>query len=898
MKSFTRLIFFLIIIPSLLSAQQPHDKIQTGAVNYKYLEHLTKLGIDSVRIAHGLTPLRNDSILYVAAKLHANYLDSTKTLTHFEKEYPAKYSPQDRVHFVGGLEFSVGENVLFDFVNTPTSGKHDAPGAQPRINETYQDMANAMVLDWVHSPPHFANMLTPGYEFTGLAVSFDPKKDCFYAVQVFGSLPYYKIPQPESVFFTYEPDTVSPISSFSQVSHESHSEKHAWQLSAPKDSVKTCAYCWNDNFSSASTKIEVVNGTIMFTTKDVELMKALLDNRTDGLAAEIVGYKPFDCGNPQYYQKASRRNDQCIFSGRILKPMYRKRLKRGFKKKDRHNLKERFKYASAKGKQALNKRDKRKAWFTEFVFPFTAETYSISLGKFPKNLDGQYYEVNVVIIQKNMVCRVVHFTSFCGEDWMITPVFAEPLTVSKDTLAFQSKFKSYSFKIPFEQGKYEYKQKDIQPFLDSLNLTNFKITKATINAFASVEGSEVLNKSLQNKRANSIVNAMTTSGEPFPAFISTAENWALFDKQVLTVPSFTRFKGKSHAEIKKMLEDTALSRQLEPWLSKQRYAAINLELEIFIYPGTDCKWLDTKVATWSDSLLKKKKRVFLDSLNCIQNFYYNTILSHTADTACIKQLMWPADKIFDTLAYNHAWILRYLSAADTTMIPDQIFYYACVSRVNNNKADPYWPCVFGMVNQYLAHWENTTFIDNSDPEIILKWIQWLKIGSPDSVIEIADSLELAWYYKSVPYYESKGKKYENQLAGSLFHIFKYWTAGRMNDSIALKLSNYLILHKQPDWGYATLKPWALKAEPNHLVLMQYIRLTYSHVEEDRDFDDYFNFISWAKTYLTHEEWCSMFVGPCNISFQVFDSEKMRNLYCEECSEWKNYAESPALWKVK
>jgi hypothetical protein len=81
-------------------------------------------------------------------------------------------------------------------------------------------------------------------------------------------------------------------------------------------------------------------------------------------------------------------------------------------------------------------------------------------------------------------------------------------------------------------------------------------------------------------------------------------------------------------------------------------------------------------------------------------------------------------------------------------------------------------------------------------------------------------------------------------------------------------------------------------------LMQYIRLTYAHVEEDREFDNYYNFIAWAKTYLTHEEWCSMFVGPCNISFQLFDSEKARNLYCEECSEWKNYAKNPTQWKAK
>lgn len=890
-------ICFILALSSGLHAQQSGDRIEIASINYKYLEHLTKIGIDSVRAAHGLPSLRNDSILFLAAQLHAKYLDSIKSLSHFEKEYPEKYTPQDRVNIFGGVDYSVGENVLFDFVHTPTLDKHDKPGTSPHVNDTYGEMARSMVLGWVHSPPHFANMLTPAYEFTGLAVAFDEKKNCFYAVQVFGILPYYKIPQGASPSFPYEADRLSPINSFSQVSHEPHSNKHAWKLSAPADSAKTCPYCWNENFSPGSTKIEVVNGNIMFTTKDVELIKSLLDNRTDGLAAEIVGYKPYDCSNPQYYQKASRRNDQCIFNGRVLKPKYKKRLKRGFRHKDKHDLRERFKYASANGKVAGNKRGKRKAWFNEFVFPFSAESYSISLGKFPKDLDGQYYEVNVVVIQKKQVCRVIHFTSFCGEDWAITPEFIEPLTVSPDTLAFESKFKNYSFRIPFEQGKYDYRQKDIQPFLDSLNLTNFKIRDATIDAFASVEGSEAINKSLQANRANSIVKAMTVNHDSFPYFIRTAENWLLFDKQGASVPAFARFKGKTHAEIKTMLEDTALAHQLEPWLSKERYASIVLDIEIFIYPSSDCNWMKFKITSWSDSLLKTKNAAFLDSLNALQHFYYENIIAGKFNAVCMDQITWPPDKTFDTLAYNHAWMKFYLLNKDTTTNANVAFSNACVARINSNIDDPYWPCVYGMVNQYLILWKNPEPNGTSKPETIFGWIQWLKTNAPDSMRTIADSLELEWYYKAVLYYESKGKKEEGKVANALFHIFQYWNSGRMNDSIALKLSNYLIEHRQPQLGLATLKPWALLPEPDHKVLMQYIRLTYVHVEEDRNFDEYYNFITWANTYLTHEEWCSMFVGPCNISFQLFDSEKARNLYCEECGEWKNYGKDPTKWSI-
>lgn len=892
------LIFFVIVFNcSSLFGQQPSDRIRPGTINFAYLEHLTKIGIDSVRMAHGLAPLRNDSILYVAAKEHAHYLDSTNTVGHFENGIPGKYAPQDRVNSHGGVDYSVGENALVDYVFTPENDPHDPSGTPTHENDTYGEMAHSMVMCWVHSPPHYKNMLTPGYEFTGLAVAFDPKDSCFHAVQVFGILPYYKPGQGANSLFPYEPDLPTVVTDFSQVSHEPHSDVHAYELRAPEDSAKTCTSCWDENFSTATTKIEVVNGNIVFTTKDVNLIKSLIDNRTDGLAAEIVGYKPYDCSNPQYYLKPSRRNRQCIFSGRILKPVYRKKLKRGFKKKHKHGFGERFRNASSEGHLAKNKRAKRKAWHDEFEFPFDAETYTVSLGKYPKDLDGQYYEINVVIIQKKQVCRVIHFTSFCGDDWSLAPDFDEPLTLSPDTLAFQSKFKSYSFQVPFEQGKAEYKQKDIQPFLDSLQLTHFKILGATINAFASVEGSETINQSLQNGRAASIAGAMRMIvADSFPTTSSAFENWELFDTQVKTVPEFSCFKGKTHAEVKSMLADTVLARKLEPWLSKERYGSITLQLEIFISPSSSCDWLSGKLNAWSDSLIKTKNRNYLDSLDRLQHYYFTTARIGKVDTACLEKFRWPANAVFDTLSYNHAWLMRDLYHANLASA-DKLFYGSCVSRVNGNLNAPYLPCVLGMVNEYMRYWNGSQMIDNSDPETILKWIRWLEQSSSDSIAAIADSLELSWYYKSVPYYEAKGKKYDGKVDASLSYIIQYWNSGRMNDSIALRLTNDLIFHNHVDWAIGVLQPYALLPTPNHKVLMKYIQLTYSHIEEDTAFSDYASFITWASTYLTHDEWCSMFVGPCNISFQLFDAEKMRDLYCEECAGWKNYARDPEKWKV-
>ncbi|MBL7931341.1 MAG: hypothetical protein JNL60_05550, partial [Bacteroidia bacterium] len=106
-----------------LKAQGQDDAISIYSFNEKYLEHLIKEGIDSVRLAHNLKPLYNDSILYVAAKYHAEYLFTKKDIGHTEPENPKTFDPQKRAEYFGAVNYLVGENVAFTFVNSPTKSK-------------------------------------------------------------------------------------------------------------------------------------------------------------------------------------------------------------------------------------------------------------------------------------------------------------------------------------------------------------------------------------------------------------------------------------------------------------------------------------------------------------------------------------------------------------------------------------------------------------------------------------------------------------------------------------------------------------------------------------------------------------------------------------------------------
>ncbi|HLG04426.1 MAG TPA: CAP domain-containing protein, partial [Bacteroidia bacterium] len=286
-------------MPTLVVGQSMHpaEIIVPAQVDLLYINHLVKTGIDSVRVAHGLPKLLNDTVLFHAAKDHADYLIKQTFISHYQENNRIKYAPHDRVRFYKGDDFvGSGENVLSTYAHKRIKRKYEKA---PSVNTTYGQLASDMVNAWVHSPPHFANILNADFEFTAVAVSFNPQDSAFKAVQVFGIRPFYKTADAHSTIFPYATsDPPMVTNGFDQVSRISHSYLHACKLKAPADSAKTCTDCWKESFSPGTTRMEVKNGTAIFYTEDTEFMKHILNNRRDGLALEIVDYKPYDCGNP------------------------------------------------------------------------------------------------------------------------------------------------------------------------------------------------------------------------------------------------------------------------------------------------------------------------------------------------------------------------------------------------------------------------------------------------------------------------------------------------------------------------------------------------------------------------------------------------------------------------
>lgn len=179
------LIILSVCLLAVLNAQA-QTPINGQKFDTSLLEKLILEKIDSVRLAHKKTIFETDPILQQAATDHATYLAKKQTLSHFQDGNKKKYNPQDRVIFFGGKGYQTGENAAEHPVKALLVKQKWSNIT--KVNE-YEQSALLFVQQWVNSPMHFKNLMRDDYSLTGIGVSYSPKNNRIYAVQVFSPEP-------------------------------------------------------------------------------------------------------------------------------------------------------------------------------------------------------------------------------------------------------------------------------------------------------------------------------------------------------------------------------------------------------------------------------------------------------------------------------------------------------------------------------------------------------------------------------------------------------------------------------------------------------------------------------------------------------------------------------------
>ncbi|MCC7533159.1 MAG: hypothetical protein IT246_04405 [Bacteroidia bacterium] len=212
----------------------------------------------------------------------------------------------------------------------------------------------------------------------------------------------------------------------------------------------------------------------------------------------------------------------------------------------------------------------------------------IVVDKLPKGFSGDFelaFEV-VKYCDEKLKCEVYNFyDKLIRLKPYLTPVAFETLPLLLDTQSAQVKesymeFKTLSWNIPFERNKFEYKQSDIEPIIDSLNEPKFIIQEIKITAYSSVEGDSAKNYQLQVKRAESIVKVLEQKqpGVKIKYTIQQGDAWSLFRKQVVLTNYYYLADSSQAAIRQKFYTDTTMLRKLEPILQAERFATVQMRV--------------------------------------------------------------------------------------------------------------------------------------------------------------------------------------------------------------------------------------------------------------------------------------------------------------------------------
>lgn len=878
------LLLLLATAPLAACAQDPSDEIDSGNPDLPYLEHLVKTKIDSIRLDLGLYPLVNDSILYIASKDHAGYLVRKKTLSHFEDK-ESKKTPQKRAEYYKAKNYFTGENVASTYALMPVRSKGSK---KSHINRTYDDAANDLVKMWRKSKKHYKNIITSRYQVTGVAIAYDPKTKSIKAVQMFAEVKSKFVFTENTNMFIYEdPYTIEyDLVSLDQVAHVPHAKRHAWGLKMPKKKYKRCRECRSivrqrKNFGGyidSAQNIHIVVGT-------PGLVRALTIRVRDGLAVETVKFDDYRCGNKQYFLRPSHRNGQCIGNGAVQKPMYNLRIRKDWRKARRAfnvaiRIPNAFKYL----------RPRLVHWQPWKAFPILFDRWpgvpvDLVLGKLPANSDSVLYDINLHIIRSKRACSIIHFTDFCGEPFQQyepLPMYSEPVSLS---LPLPPDTVRYDFTMSFGRSGYVLAQEALQPLLDTLRRNDTTLVRIGIEVFASVEGDSALNAGLLQKRVDAITSVIGQLKGNVPVQVTgIGESWDHFMKAIDTT-KFTSWKKLSHAEIKQRLENPENKGFLEPIFEKERRTMVKVWVikPVIIKASTTAQMIEEYKAGLSKQVTAASTPV-LATLQ--QKLYMRSLTDSSARKALLSTNV-PLTPFSNKLYTNRLYMMaKYMPPADPR---SKWEFYESLKKVALMQTSTSIER-FNHLSYLVKEWNNDTLYDGAlEPAWMSKQLR--KIGAVEGITP--DTLELLamnFYFKAISYcLVHPSEENEKLRHKGLNTIYRYCLKHNPADTVALKVARLFLWHGENDRAYSLLKRYALKKDPNHELLILFLKMSYVHSEEDpRN-----RFNKWlfdAAGILTDKEWCEMIGGICNMSFQVLDNEKVRNVYCEKCGDHQDLNE--------
>ncbi|MBL3654633.1 hypothetical protein [Fulvivirga sediminis] len=597
--------------------------------------------------------------------------------------------------------------------------------------------------------------------------------------------------------------------------------------SAGDNYSKKCTEC-NEMITSKAVEIEfgvrAEGNDIYFLCNDAQWFIDLIGSNGDGIAIDIISKNQFRCNSKNHFSKSS------MSRGYLLPPLYKKKLL----------------------EQAL---------YTEDGF------LTIKVGTIPSSYRNQDLEFNILFLQDHFLCYYQWFFNIEGAKWELLDMGLFVDTLQNNNLIDKaiSLNKQFKFEIPFEKSKSVYNPADIRPIYDSLQLYDYDIKQLNIEAYTSIEGSREVNEELQQKRASSIASALAELQEhDLNIKIKTAENWVDFFTDIKDTP-FRSWESMNKSSIKAQLENDKVLDKLEPILSKHRKAILYMTLE---KKATYQFESEQEAISLFDEAVEQEN---VEAALAIQKAAFYYIQSNKMPDSLIDRLEVPQARFFGPVINNK---LVYKHTFDPQNIYSALEEFEKLYQLMPENARVLYNLV-ALQLEILAYGDSTL-----DEKQILYRIKKLSESPLDN--SLVNRLQINYgIIKSDKLNNERRYKEKNDMLRTIYDIY---SSHELSESDALSMAKYFVSFQQYGLAVSVLKPYIHQLDASEDLLFFYINLTI--IDPKLINSPSYRSLLINASNKNPERFCQLFNSSLDggITFQLLDNAKLKNQYCESCSE--------------
>lgn len=389
-----------------------------------------------------------------------------------------------------------------------------------------EDIVKTILAKWTTNLKEKSVILNSAYTYAGVGCGMDPDEKRAYVSLVLGNF------QSLNNGAQHRGEMKAPFN------------KKSKKLLEPDP--KHCKNCDKfKDFENLYLGLTVEEGKIYLSYNNLKALKRLLKKKTDALAIDIVQKEQFSKEEYNIVDNNLRNK------GVMLKPMNIDKLVA----------------------RNINKPKKKGQ---------KARTLLVEMGVFPKNITGPY-ELNLMVMQDGYVCKTVlrSYMEYVNQESTPIEMMPVPETAESINPPFEPRSESalLNFTIPFAKNKSEFKTEDVQPFINALREPDFIIEGLFIYTYSSIEGDSTANAKLQHKRAESVVKVLQQmqQNKINPTIINN-DSWGLFQLEMEDGKYDYLTKMSKHEAINKINHVKGLAEELEPSLSKERFAMVVMDV--------------------------------------------------------------------------------------------------------------------------------------------------------------------------------------------------------------------------------------------------------------------------------------------------------------------------------